>query len=169
MLRKFVVPIYGEEVIAPYYFTPPYLTAKPEITHHSLTSRDKFLIIASDGLWDMITPLQAVKLVGEHMRGKVTLNAFRLPKKDMKLSDVMALLKHRKECFNVKPIDRNAATHLFRNVLGGTEYGIEHVRLSRLLTLPQDVVRFVRDDITVTVVYFDSDYLRRNYHHEDDA
>lgn len=165
-LKNVVAPYFGEEVIAPYYRSPPYLSAKPEISHHSLTSRDKFLIMASDGLWDIISPLQAVKLVGEHMRGKVTLNSFRLPRKSMKLREIMALLKQRKECFNVKPIDGNAATHLLRNALGGTEYGIEHVKLSKLLTLQQEVVRFVRDDITITVIYFDSEYLRRSRHED---
>lgn len=140
------------------------MTSKPEVTHHMLTSRDKFLIIASDGLWDVVSPLQAVRLVGEHMRGKVTLNPFKLPKQNMKLEDIKTLLLHRKECYNVKPIDRNASTHLLRNALGGTDYGIEHSKLSKMLTLPQDLVRFIRDDITVIVVYFNSDYLRKIHH-----
>jgi hypothetical protein len=38
--------------------TPPYLTALPEISYHRLTARDKFMVIGSDGLWDMMTPMQ---------------------------------------------------------------------------------------------------------------
>lgn len=59
-----------------------------------------------------------------------------------------------------KPLDKNAATHLIRNALGGTEYGIDNEKLIHLLSLPSDIVRLFRDDITVTVVYFDSEYLR---------
>lgn len=49
-------------ILPPNYNTPPYLTAKPEVTHHRLTPRDRFLIIASDGLWDTMTPHQVLKL-----------------------------------------------------------------------------------------------------------
>lgn len=61
---------------------------------------------------------------------------------------------------SMKPHDKNAATHLIRNALGGTEYGIEHSKISHILSLPQDIVRLFRDDITLTVIYFDQDYLR---------
>lgn len=158
---KIAAPIYGDSVIAPGYHTPPYLTSKPEVTHHRLTSRDKFMIIASDGLWDMMSPLQAVRIVGEHMRGKVVLNHFKLPKARMKLKDINYLLLQRKECFNIKPTDQNAATYLLRNALGGTDFGFEHNTLSRYLSLPQEIVRNFRDDITITVVYFNSECLRR--------
>ncbi|XP_017892397.1 pyruvate dehydrogenase [acetyl-transferring]-phosphatase 1, mitochondrial [Ceratina calcarata] len=160
ILREVVVPYFGEAAIPPHYHTPPYLTAKPEVKYHRLTPRDKFLIIASDGLWDLMTPLQAVRLVGEHMSGKVTLNPLRLPRKNMKLSEINKMLLQRKEGLKRKPLDSNAATHLLRNALGGTEYGTDHVKLSQLLTLPKEVVRIFRDDITVTVVYMDSEFLR---------
>lgn len=58
-----------------------------------------------------------------------------------------------------KPQDQNAATHLIRYALGGSEYGLEHSRIAHLLSLPQDVVRLFRDDITVTVIFFDHEYL----------
>ncbi|KZC04715.1 PREDICTED: pyruvate dehydrogenase [acetyl-transferring]-phosphatase 1, mitochondrial [Dufourea novaeangliae] len=155
-----VVPYIGEVMIPPNYHTPPYLTAKPEVKYHRLTPRDKFLIIASDGLWDLISPLQAVRLVGEHMSGKITLSPLRLPCKNMKLSDINNMLLQRKEGLKKKPLDSNAATHLLRHALGGTDYGIDHGKLSRLLTLPNPVVRIFRDDITITVVYMDSEFLR---------
>ncbi|XP_015595701.1 pyruvate dehydrogenase [acetyl-transferring]-phosphatase 1, mitochondrial isoform X2 [Cephus cinctus] len=160
IMRQVVVPFLGETAIPPNYYTPPYLTAKPEVKYHRLTPRDKFIIIGSDGLWDLISPLQAVRLVGEHMSGKVTLSPLRLPRKNMKLSDINEMLLQRKEGLKKKPLDGNAATHLLRNALGGTEYGIDHGKLSQLLTLPSEVVRVFRDDITITVVYFDSEFLR---------
>ncbi len=45
------------------YKTPPYLTAMPELTEHKLGPHDRFLIIASDGLWDMLSPGEAVQVV----------------------------------------------------------------------------------------------------------
>ena len=50
--------VMGEHAVLPNYKTPPYLTARPEVTYHRLTPRDKFLVIGSDGLWDMMTPMQ---------------------------------------------------------------------------------------------------------------
>lgn len=58
-----------------------------------------------------------------------------------------------------KPSDQNSATHLIRHALGGTDYGIEHSKIAYYLSLPQDVVRLYRDDITITVIYFNSDRI----------
>lgn len=160
ILSDMVEPYYGENTIPSYYHTPPYLTAKPDIYYHHLTPRDKFLILASDGLWDLMTPPQAVKLVGQHMSGKVFFSPLKLPRKNLQLGDINELLLHRKESLKSKPKDQNAATHLLRHAIGGTEYGIDHARLSHLLSMPSDVSRMFRDDITITVVYFDSEYLR---------
>lgn len=57
-MTDLVAKKFGEQMIPPNYHTPPYLTARPDVTYHRLTPRDKFLIIASDGLWDCLTPLQ---------------------------------------------------------------------------------------------------------------
>ncbi|XP_026760695.1 pyruvate dehydrogenase [acetyl-transferring]-phosphatase 1, mitochondrial [Galleria mellonella] len=161
LLKNIAVPMVGQNAIPPNYRTPPYLTAKPDIYYHRLTPKDKFLIIASDGLWDMMTPLQSVKLVGEHMKGKVFFNPLKLPRKNIQLGDINELLLHRKESLKSKPKDRNAATHLIRHAIGGTEYGVDHSRLAHLLSLSPDVSRMFRDDMTVTVVYFDSEFLRQ--------
>ena len=58
--------------------------------------------------------------------------------------------------------DANCATHLIRNAIGQTELGVSHGKLSAMLTLPDTFVRYYRDDITVTVVYFDESYLKAN-------
>ncbi|KAK9885766.1 hypothetical protein WA026_013637 [Henosepilachna vigintioctopunctata] len=159
-LTQHVAKYLGPETVPKNYHTPPYLSARPDVTHYRLTPRDKFLIIASDGLWDVVSPLQAVRLVGEHMKGKVTLSPLKLPRKRMTLGDINEILLQRKEGMKTKPKDTNASTHLIRNALGGTDYGIDHNELSKMLTLPGEVVRLFRDDITVTVVYFDSEFLR---------
>lgn len=38
-MKKVVVPIYGEDAMPMNYYTPPYLTAKPEVVYHRLTPR----------------------------------------------------------------------------------------------------------------------------------
>ncbi|KAJ8924940.1 hypothetical protein NQ315_001103 [Exocentrus adspersus] len=159
IMNSVVAKHFGDHIVPPNYHTPPYLTALPEIAYHKLTTKDKFLIIGTDGLWDGMTPLQAVKLVGEHMKGKVTLNPLKLPRRNMTLSEINEMLLQRKEGLKMKPKDSNAATHIIRNALGGTEFGIDHIKISELLSLPDAVVRVFRDDITVTIVYFDSEYL----------
>lgn len=161
IMKNVAVKYFGENALPPNYHTPPYLSAKPDIIYHRLTHNDKFLILATDGLWDIISPLQVTRLVGEHMSGKVTLSPLKLPKKKMRLGEINDMLIHRKESLKMKPLDKNAATHLIRNALGGTEYGIDHAKLSQLLCLPDDVVRVFRDDITITVIYFDSEFIRQ--------
>ncbi|CAI5740258.1 unnamed protein product [Hyaloperonospora brassicae] len=51
----------GRHFSAP--FTPPYITAIPEVTSHELDESDKFLIIGSDGLWDYLSNEEAVEIV----------------------------------------------------------------------------------------------------------
>merc|ERR1712083_890336 len=101
----------------------------------------------------MMTPMQVVRLVGEHMSGKTTLSP-------LHLSQPHIPLKQRQAAMRLKPTDSNAATHLIRSALGGTAYGVDHGRLSQMLSLPQDMVRMFRDDITIQVVFFDDEYLR---------
>ncbi|KAG5681499.1 hypothetical protein PVAND_010926 [Polypedilum vanderplanki] len=160
-LQKLLVSHFGEQIIPPNYHTPPYLTAKPDVQYHQLTPKDKFLVLASDGLFDVLSPLQIVQLVGEHSIGKASLQPFKLPKQqNVTLNELNEMLKARKAGFS-KPIDKNAATHLIRYALGGTDYGIDNARLFHLLSLPPDIVRLFRDDITITILYFDSEYLRK--------
>ena len=102
-----------------------------------------------------------VRLVGEHMSGKSTLNSLQLTDCNVQLKDIAALLKKRQAAMRLKPSDTNAATHLIRNALGGTAYGVDHGRLSQMLSLPADMVRMFRDDITIQVVFFNDEYLRR--------
>merc|ERR1711973_574098 len=107
----------------------------------------------------MFTPLQVVKIVGEHLQGKTTLTPVN-PPPNTKLKDIANMLNKRQGEMKLKPEDVNAATHLIRNALGGTAYGVDHSRLSQMLSLPQDMVRMFRDDITIQVVFFDEEYLR---------
>lgn len=149
-----LISIYGENLIPANYKSPPYLTAEPEVMHHSLGPRDKFLILATDGLWEHLDEQQVVELVAGHMDERQILTEFVLPRNNITLGEIDDILKVRKRKLAKKPEDENVATHLIRMALGPA-----HGQISQYLTLPESVVRGYRDDITITVIYFDTDYL----------
>ncbi|XP_028403718.1 pyruvate dehydrogenase [acetyl-transferring]-phosphatase 1, mitochondrial-like [Dendronephthya gigantea] len=129
MHKEFLNKVYGRVVIPPQvYRTPPYLTAEPVVAHHTLESKDKFLVIASDGLWDMMSSDDAVQYVGN------VLDSGNVSGYDQDGSVVRF----------------NAASQLIQQALGGDD----EVKVAKLLNAPKHVRRAVRDDITVTVVYF---------------
>lgn len=101
-----------------------------------------------------------VRLIGQHMLGKAFLQPLRLPKRKLTIGEIDVMLDQRAQGLLTQPHDRNAATHLIRNALGGTEYGISDDKLSHMLSLPQEIVRLFRDDITIVIVYFDSNFIR---------
>ncbi|RXG73175.1 [Pyruvate dehydrogenase [acetyl-transferring]]-phosphatase 1, mitochondrial [Armadillidium vulgare] len=140
--------------------TPPYLTAKPEVSYHRLKPQEKFMILASDGLWESMNALDIVNLVGEYMSGRQTLQPVRLPRRNVSLGEVSRLLKKRQDGLRLKPSDTNASTHLIRHCIGGTDEGVDHLRLSHSLTLSPDVRRYFRDDISIHVIFFDTNFLR---------
>ncbi|KAI9028676.1 phosphatase 2C-like domain-containing protein [Hyaloraphidium curvatum] len=117
------------------YLTPPYVTAKPVIVHHELDDRDSFMVLATDGLWDNLGNEEVVEMVAD-------------------------LLEKRKPTSLNQPglyakLDTNSATHLIRNSLGGSE----QERVNWLLNLQAPISRQYRDDVTVTVVFFDREAL----------
>lgn len=145
------------EYVLPNYHTPPYLTAEPEITYHQLRRQDKFLVIASDGLWDLMSNDEVVKLVVGHLFEAGVQKKPLALKKPANLGHVQNLLLQRKSRY-VHSHDQNVATHLIRHAIGNNEHGeIDPEKLVAMLTLPDDLARMYRDDITVTVVYFNSD------------
>lgn len=120
--------VYGRPVVPPYsYLTPPYLTAEPVVSHRKITEEDKFMIIATDGLWEKISSENAVELIGLH------LDATRVASgKEQELTA------------------ENGSTLLIKFALGqGSD-----IVLANMLTLPEQYKRHFHDDITVTVVYF---------------
>ena len=52
--------------------------------------------MGSDGLWDVMSPLDVVRLVGEHMSGKAALQPFKLPKQPISLGVLNDMLSTRK-------------------------------------------------------------------------
>ena len=115
------------------YFTPPYITAEPVVTHHKLQNEDKFMILASDGLWDRISNEEAVNVVAETIS-------------ESKSSIFSSLFRKKSEDQCCR---ENAATKLLWHSLGGTEESV-----TKLLNVPRAWSRMFRDDITVMVVFF---------------
>lgn len=161
-----------------YLKTPPYVTAEPVITTTKVEpAKGDFVVMASDGLWEMLTNEEVVGLVGQWLdkQGSGTLGArqtsagwlqswFSTQKATLPIEHNV----HGDESGQRSPIrqqqwgvpagqdqrfvveDKNAATHLVRNALGGKDSDM----LSALLTLPAPYARRYRDDLTVQVVFF---------------
>jgi pyruvate dehydrogenase phosphatase len=162
-LREYLQPYYKKgDAIPQFYLTPPYLTVKPEITKHKLTKKDKFLVLATDGVWDLLSPEKVVQLIFNHHKGIQSFDRFVLHKSgntaSLKLKEINELLLARHQAIKNQPIDQNSATHLIRHALAYTSKGqFDSKLLSDVLTFPNP--RSIRDDITITVVYFDQDYI----------
>ena len=126
--------VYGRPVVPPTsYLTPPYLTAEPVVTHRKISEEDKFMIIATDGLWEKVSSEIAVKLIGSNL--------------DAILCDSQKEQSNR--------ASENGSTLLIKFALGKGS----NVALANMLTLPEEYKRHFHDDITVTVVYFDSNFV----------
>lgn len=72
----------------------PVLTAEPDICVHKLQPQDRFLIFASDGLWEHITNEEAVELVNKHPQRGIARRLIRVAleeaakKREMRYSDL---------------------------------------------------------------------------------
>ncbi|KAK4476220.1 hypothetical protein MN116_001429 [Schistosoma mekongi] len=110
-----------------FYDSPPYLVATPQVLWKPLaTLCDHFLILGTDGLWDVISPTDAVHVVAQHW------------------------YDYKGDPSYCGPGD-TAASRLIRTALGGTEMNSEKIALH--FSIPASVARYYRDDITVIVVY----------------
>jgi pyruvate dehydrogenase phosphatase len=150
--------------------TPPYVTAKPEVTHRTLSipalsspdspssdaSTLRFLVLATDGLWDQLSSEDVVALVGGHLSGLKG----SIPKSDLlKLvptSTGTAAIEGKSKRRELAEgawafVDDNPGTHLIRNALGGAN----NHELRRSMSIPAPYSRPHRDDITVTVVWWE--------------
>ncbi|PWZ11555.1 putative protein phosphatase 2C 8 [Zea mays] len=52
------------------YYLKPYVSAEPEVTVVERTERDEFLILASDGLWDVVSNEAACKIARSCLSGR---------------------------------------------------------------------------------------------------
>ncbi|KAK2763888.1 hypothetical protein FQN54_009506 [Arachnomyces sp. PD_36] len=153
--------------------TPPYVTAEPIVTTTKVNpQKGDFVVLATDGLWEMLSNEEVVGLVGqwiEHQRsgdssgGKAWLKSWfssqnQLPIEKHDKGDTSGQrLPIRQQQYDMSGSpdrfvveDKNAATHLVRNALGGKDRDM----ISALLTLPSPYSRRYRDDLTVEVIFF---------------
>ncbi|XP_077433173.1 pyruvate dehydrogenase [acetyl-transferring]-phosphatase 1, mitochondrial-like isoform X2 [Vanacampus margaritifer] len=149
----------GARAPPPHYLTPPYLSAEPEVTHRRILPSDKFVVLASDGLWELMHRHTAVQRLAEHLKG-LREQKRRIPSAGTTLADLRRLLLERKGRARSVPEDDNAATHLLRHALGDDGYGgVATSHLSKMLSLPPEVARRYRDDITITVIHLNEPHL----------
>ncbi|KAL6112310.1 uncharacterized protein ACO6RY_09097 [Pungitius sinensis] len=143
----------------PHYLTPPYLSARPEVTVHRITPGDRFLVLATDGLWELMHRQTVVQLVGEHLTGLQQQRPISLGA-GTTLGAMQGLLLERKGRGLSVLEDQNAATHLLRHALGDDGYGtVAPNRLAKMLSLPAELARRYRDDITITVIHLNEPEL----------
>jgi pyruvate dehydrogenase phosphatase len=156
--------------------TPPYVTAEPEVTTTKINpERGDFLVLGSDGVFEMLTNEELVGLVAQWIEIKMPDNSsmaikshdspgvfqklFGLSKKERStVEDVSSNKDAQKQvirraagahpAFTVQ--DENVATHIIRNALGGAD----QEQVSMLISIPAPLSRRYRDDLTVTVVFF---------------
>uniref|UniRef100_A0A8C2H606 Si:ch211-15p9.2 n=1 Tax=Cyprinus carpio TaxID=7962 RepID=A0A8C2H606_CYPCA len=93
-----------------------YDTPDPGMTYHKLQPQDKFLILATNGLWEL-----------------------------MHRQTIHRLLQERKGRALSALEDENSATHLICHALGSDGCSIEPKRIAKMLSLPQDLARMFRD------------------------
>ncbi|TQV93697.1 pyruvate dehydrogenase [Cordyceps javanica] len=140
--------------------TPPYLTARPEVTTRRVAA-DDFVIMASDGLWDVISNDDAVACVSQWLAERKRGGSPSSPRhrhRDAKANwiyddDGWPSYKSTPEYFTLEDTD-NAAVCLLRNALGGTRGSI----VQGLATAAPPLSRSVRDDITIQVIFFKDPY-----------
>lgn len=145
----------------PKYKTPPYMTAEPEIQTRQVRTKD-FVILASDGLWDHMSNEDAVACVSGWLE---TRRAW----KKSSPKDLRYVAPHPTELnehgswtstpknFVYEDTD-SAAVCLVKNAFGGNRRDLFRAVMSQ--TGPRS--RYVRDDITVQVVFFEDPYLNKD-------
>ncbi|KAI0089064.1 protein serine/threonine phosphatase 2C [Irpex rosettiformis] len=152
--------------------TPPYVTALPVVTHRKLslpttsnTSNSKsslrFIILATDGLWDELTSEDAVALVGGYLLGlkgvvpKHTLPTLVPTATSSSSPTIQGKGKSKHPISQVEGEwtfeDSNVSSHLIRNAFGGGDED----RVRQLLSIPTGLARSYRDDVTCTVVWWE--------------
>lgn len=176
------------------YLTPPYVTARPEVEYRkfSLPPQKKdspsgptlrFVIMATDGFWDVVTNMEAVVLAGTYLSGLRTKAIARTalpqtipqpptatnlkppspngpdssylvyettPQKDFQRRPIAQALELRKQG-HWAFIDDNIGAHLIRNAFGGGD----QLALRQTLSIPAPHARRFRDDITVSVIWWE--------------
>ena len=150
--------------------TPPYVTAEPIVTTTMIEpKKGDFVVMATDGLWEFLSNEEVVGLVGQWLEAQPKPSSTANPSGTswprswfstaasgslpVEMSDGDKVGEGQRgpirqystatsnERFVVE--DKNAATHLVRNALGGKDKDM----VCALLTLPSPYSRRYRDDL----------------------
>ncbi|QRW02300.1 protein phosphatase 2C [Ceratobasidium sp. AG-Ba] len=126
----------------------------------------RFLVLATDGLWDELSSSEVVSLVGAYFNGR---------RGNVSKSDLAKSVFTPAETAGIEGksteskakqgstegewafVDENVGTHLIRNAFGGAD----REKLHQLLSIPAPYSRRYRDDITVTVVWWEPNEQNR--------
>ena len=119
-------------------------------------------MLATDGLWDELSSSEVVSLVGGHLAGlkgsmpKATLAQTVQETKgamgvDGKSASVLEKKHQRRRHGEWAFVDEHIGTHLIRNALGGADQDV----LSRKVSIPPGMARNFRDDLTVTILWYE--------------
>ncbi|KAH0839830.1 phosphatase 2C-like domain-containing protein [Lanmaoa asiatica] len=147
--------------------TPPYVTATPVVTHRKFSFDDgsedtskrlglRFVVLATDGLWDKLSSEEVVTLVGGHLKGlrgaisKAQLRTLVPISSGSPTVEGKDKIRGNVEgswCFG----DDDLSVHLIRNAFGGGDV----LALRKLMSIPSPFARRYRDDTTVSVVWWD--------------
>lgn len=149
-LKQGYASYFGYRMREPYK-SPPYMTAEPEITTRQVGNQD-FVIMASDGLWDVISNEDAVECVSRWVKAKKAGNpeAVTETKGGWKTGeDGNGEYKATPDHFAIEDMD-SAAVCLLKNALGGSRREL----FKGLMTTYSPVSRYARDDITIQVIFF---------------
>ncbi|TVY94042.1 [Pyruvate dehydrogenase [acetyl-transferring]]-phosphatase 1, mitochondrial [Lachnellula willkommii] len=159
--------------------SPPYVTAEPVVTTTKIEpEKGDFVVMATDGLWEMLTNEEVVGLVGQWIEKQSAeangnsanswIKMFSSQEKGLPIEQGAKDAKGKARDGQKTPIrqqqwgvkggenerfvvqDKNVATHLVRNALGGKDKDM----VCALLTLPAPFSRRYRDDLTVEVIFF---------------
>ncbi|KAM5354520.1 hypothetical protein ACJ41O_001167 [Fusarium nematophilum] len=153
LIRSAYDDFYGT-ALRPKYKTPPYMTARPEVTKRKVQTED-FVILASDGLWDCISNDDAVACVSRWLAAKKEGKPEQF--KEVKIEGGLGhAWRAKPEYFAIEDLD-SAAVCLVKNALGGSRRGL----FLGAVTAYAPLSRNVRDDMTVQVIFFRDPYERK--------
>ncbi|CAH8338650.1 unnamed protein product [Eruca vesicaria subsp. sativa] len=90
-------------------FSRPLLSAEPSLTVHRLQEQDKFIICASDGLWEHMSNQEAVEMVQTHPRNGIA-------KRLVKVALQEAAKKREMRYSDLKKIERGVRRHFHDDI-----------------------------------------------------
>ncbi|KAL6932051.1 hypothetical protein ACO0OL_003525 [Hanseniaspora opuntiae] len=134
--------------------TPPYVTAEPDVHNFKIDlKKDKYMIIASDGLFELLNNDDIARLVAHWENANIKnpdelkINVVNEPIKQ----DTFKYDQRYKQGLPCIKKDENLATHLIRNALS---FGGQEEFVDLMCSLKEPGSRKYRDDLTVQVIFF---------------